>query len=50
VSAVTAILVAQIVLTIVLTIIVFVRPSITAGATGKILAFVALFIDLARLR
>jgi hypothetical protein len=33
VSAVTAILVAQIVLTIVLTIIVFVRPSITAGVS-----------------
>ena len=32
-SAVTAILVAQIVLTIVLTIIVFVRPSITAGVS-----------------
>jgi nitrate/TMAO reductase-like tetraheme cytochrome c subunit len=33
-----------IVLTMVLTIVLFVRPSITAGATGKVLAFVALCI------
>ena len=40
----TGILVALIVLTIVLTAVLIVRPSITAGATGKILAFVALCI------
>jgi len=38
----TAILVALIVLTIVLAAVLLVRPSITAGATGKALAFVAL--------
>ena len=38
----TGILVALIVLTIALTAVFLVRPSITAGATGKILAFVAL--------
>ncbi|HXW17310.1 MAG TPA: NapC/NirT family cytochrome c [Candidatus Acidoferrales bacterium] len=38
----TEILVALIVLTIVLAAVFFVRPSITAGVTGKILAFLAL--------
>jgi len=40
----TGILIALIVLTIVLAIFFLVRPSATSGATGKILAFVALFI------
>ncbi len=40
----TGILVALIVLTMVLTVVLIVRPSITAGATGKVLAFVALCI------
>lgn len=38
------ILIALVVLTIVLAILFLIRPSVTAGATGKILAFVALFI------
>ena len=38
----TGILVALIVVTIALTAVLLVRPSITAGTTGKILAFVAL--------
>ena len=38
----TGILVALIVVTIVLTTVFLVRPAITAGTTGKILAFVAL--------
>jgi len=38
------ILIALIVLAIALAVFFFVRPSVTAGATGKILAFVALFI------
>lgn len=39
-----ALLIAQIVLSVVLAVFFFVRPSVTAGATGKMLAFVALFI------
>jgi hypothetical protein len=38
----TVLLIALIVLTIVLATVFFARPSITAGATGKALAFVAL--------
>jgi NapC/NirT cytochrome c family, N-terminal region len=40
----TGILIALIVLTMVLAVFVLVRPAFTAGATGKILAFIALFI------
>jgi nitrate/TMAO reductase-like tetraheme cytochrome c subunit len=40
----TGLLIALIVLTIGLAIVFFVRPTITAGATGKVLAFVALCI------
>src|SRR5271154_4724553 len=40
----TGIVVSLIVLTIILSGVFLVRPAVTAGATGKILAFVALFI------
>jgi cytochrome c nitrite reductase small subunit len=40
----TGVLIALVVLTIVLAAVFLVRPSITTGATGKILAFVALFV------
>lgn len=43
-AGLTGILIALIVLAIFLAVFLFVRPSVTAGATGKILAFVGLFI------
>lgn len=38
----TAILYAQIILTLVLALVLLIRPSVTAGASGKIIAFIAL--------